>query len=232
MENKQKIVTIGGGAGSFMVLSGLKNLPVKLSAIVNMVDDGGSTGILRDEMGVLPPGDVRQCLIALSHSSQTLRELFGYRYADGRLGGHSFGNIFLSTLEKVTGGFDSAVTEAGKILRIRGYVLPVTLKKTRLVAVLKNDKEVFGEGKIYCNKSDLCDLKKLYLKPQVSLNPKIIPAIKDADKIVINPGDLYTSLIPNFLVKGLAQAIAKSKAKVIYVVNLMTKPGQNRWICS
>ena len=225
-KTKQKIVTIGGGSGSFMVLSGLKKYPVDLSAVVTMSDDGGSTGVLRDELGVLPPGDVRQCLVALSHSSKTLRELFNYRYGEGGLSGHSFGNIFLSTLEKITGGFDTAVIEASRILRIRGYVLPVTLENTKLVAVLKNGKKIIGEKNIYCYKDDFYNIKKLYLEPKVKLNPKIFQAIKEADKIIINPGDLYSSLIPNFLVKGLAKAISKSKAKVIYVSNLMTKAGQ------
>lgn len=222
----QKIVTIGGGSGSFMVLSGLKKYPVDLFAVVTMSDDGGSTGTLRDELGVLPPGDVRQCLVALSQSSQTLRELFNYRYDNGGLGGHSFGNIFLSTLEKITGGFDKAVEEASRILRIKGWVFPVTLKNTRLIAVLKNGKEIVGEKNIYSYKDGFANLKKLYLKPQAQLNPKIYKAIREADKIVINPGSLYSSLIPDFLVKGLSSAIAKSKAKVIYVTNLMNKIGQ------
>jgi len=225
-KTKQKIVTIGGGSGSFMVLSGLKEYPVELSAIVAMSDDGGSTGVLRDELGVLPPGDVRQCLVALSHSSKTLRELFNYRYGNGGLNGHSFGNIFLSTLEKITGGFDLAIKEAGKILRIRGQVLPVTLKNTRLIAVLKDGKIMAGEKNICCYKGGFSNLEKLYLKPEAELNPEIFKAIKEADKIIINPGDLYCSSIPNFLVKGLPEAIAKSKAKVIYIVNLMTKAGQ------
>ncbi|MDD4901342.1 MAG: YvcK family protein [Patescibacteria group bacterium] len=224
--SNQKIVTIGGGAGSFMVLSGLKKRPVDLTAVVSMSDDSGSTGILRDELGVLPPGDVRQCLVALSQSSQVLRDLFNYRYASGGLSGHSFGNIFLSTLEKVTGGLDLAISEAGRILRIKGRVLPVTLGNTRLVATLKDGREIIGEGKIYANAADLSKLKKLSLRPAVSVNPEIIEAIKQADKIIINPGDLYVSLIPNFLVQGLSQAIAKAQAKVIYVGNLMTKPGQ------
>lgn len=223
---KQKIVTIGGGAGSFMVLSGLKKYRIDLSAIVSMSDDGGSTGVLRDELGVLPPGDVRQCLVALSKSSLVLRELFNYRYNNGGLSGHSFGNIFLSTLEKITGRLDLAIKEASRILRIKGQVLPVTLKNTRLVAVLKNGGKIIGEGNIYLNNTDLVNLKKLYLKPAVPINPEIIKAIKQADKIIINPGDLYVSLIPNFLVKGMARAIAKAKAKVIYIGNLMTKPGQ------
>ncbi len=209
-----------------MVLSGLKKYSVDLSAIVSMADDGGSSGVLRDELGVLPPGDARQCLVALSKSSRLMRELFNYRFASGGLSGHSFGNIFLSTLEKITGGMDSAIKEAGHILRIRGQVLPVTLKNSRLAAELKNGKKIIGENKIYGNLSDLMALKKLYLCPAAAVNPEIIPIIRQADKIIINPGDLYTSLIPNFLVKGLSGAVKKSKAKVIYVSNLMTKPGQ------
>jgi uncharacterized cofD-like protein len=157
-----------------------------------------------------------------------LRELFNYRYDNGGLSGHSFGNIFLSTLEKMTGGLDLAIEEAGRILRIKGQVLPVTLRNTRLVAVLKNGKKITGEGKIYSNNIDLANLKKLYLKPTANINPEIIKAMAQADKIIINPGDLYSSLIPNFLVKGMPQAIAKAKAsaKIIYIGNLMTKPGQ------
>ncbi len=222
---KQKIVTIGGGSGSFMVLTGLKNYPVELSAIVAMSDDGGSTGVLRDEMGVLPPGDARQCLVALSYSDKILRELFNYRYGNGGLSGHTFGNIFLSTLEKMTGNFDKAVIEASRILRIKGYVFPVTLENTRLVAKLKNGEKIIGENNIYSSKKNLTNLQRLYLTPPAKLNPSIKKAIKGADKIIINPGDLYSSLIPNFLVKGLSEAIVKSKAKVIYVANLMTKKG-------
>jgi len=226
MKKKQKIVTIGGGSGSFMVLFGLKNLPVGLSAVVNMTDDGGSSGVLRDELGVLPPGDVRQCLVALSKSSQVLRKLFNYRYGRGGFKGHAFGNLFLSTLEKVSGGFDRAVSEAGKILRIGGRVLPVTLKNTRLVAEFKNGIKIIGESKIYVNSPSLADLKEFYLKPPAALNPKVRSAIGAADKIIICPGDLYSSLIPNFLVKGMPEALARARAKIIYVVNLMTKPGQ------
>jgi len=226
MKKKQKIVTIGGGSGSFMVLFGLKNLPVELSAVVNMTDDGGSSGVLRDELGVLPPGDARQCLVALSKSSQVLRKLFNYRYGSGGLKGHAFGNLFLSTLEKVSGGFEQAVSEAGKILRISGRVMPVTLNSTRLVAVLKNGDKITGEKNIYANTSDLMNLKKLYLKPEAKLNPEVKKAIQGADKIVICPGDLYSSLIPNFLVKGMEQALFRTKAKIIFAANLMTKPGQ------
>ncbi|MBI2459030.1 MAG: YvcK family protein [Parcubacteria group bacterium] len=221
----QKIVTIGGGSGSFMVLTGLKKYPVDLSAIVSMADDGGSSGILRREFGVLPPGDARQCLVALAEADKILKELFAYRYDNGGLKGHVFGNLFLSTLEKVSGGFDLAVKQAGSILKIKGRVLPVTLQSAQLVAELKNGKKIIGESKIYGQAVGLIDLKKLYLKPAAVLNAEAKEALKRADKIVICPGDLCSSLIANFLVKGLSQAIARAKAKVIYVSNLITKPG-------
>jgi len=226
---KKKIVVIGGGSGNFMVLSGLKKYPVELTAVVCMSDDGGSTGILRDEMGVLPPGDVRQCLVALSHSSQTLRDLFNYRYSEPGLSGHSFGNLFLSTLEKITGSFESAVTEASRILRIKGWVFPVTLENTRLVAVFKDGTKIVGQKNIsYCD-HDFSDLKELSLEPKAKLNPKILKTLKSlkkTDKIVISPGNFHSTLIPNFLVDGLAKAIKGSKAKVICVVNLMARVKQ------
>ena len=226
MNKKQKIVTIGGGTGSCVLLSGLKKLPVEISAIVSMADDGGSTGVLRDELGVLPPGDVRQCLVALSHSSETLRELFNFRYANGQLNGHSFGNIFLSTLEKITGNFNDAVKEAGRILRIRGKVIPVTLTNTKLVVELDSSMKIVGQHNV--EKADLTNLKKIFLQPKAKLNPEASVAIKQADKIIINPGSLFDSIISCLLVQGLAEAIAKSKAKKIYVCNLMTKLGQTK----
>lgn len=222
-KEKQKIVTIGGGTGSFTLLSGLKNYPIELSAIVNMADDGGSTGVLRDEFGVLPPGDVRQCLVALSESSRILRELFNYRYASGGLSGHNFGNIFISTLEKISGNFNQAIKEAGEILKIKGKVLPVTLKNTKLTATLTGGKKIIGQHNI--DELDLTNLKILRLAPRAEANKEAVRAIMDADKIVINPGNFYCSVIPNFLANGLAEAISKSKAKKIYACNLMTKLG-------
>ncbi len=225
MQNKnQKIVTIGGGTGSFTVLSGLKKLPLEITAIVSMADDGGSSGLLRDELGVLPPGDIRQCLVALSKSSDTMRELFNYRYSNGGLTGHNFGNIFLSTLEKVTDNFNEAIVEAGKILNIKGKVVPVTLTKVKLVAKLISGKILLGENRI--DKASLTGLKKIYLKPKAKVNPEAVKAIRQADKIIINPGSLYTSIIPNLLVDGVVQAIIESKAKRIYICNLMNKAGQ------
>ncbi len=223
IDKKQKIVTIGGGTGSFTLLSGLRNYPVNLSAIVSMVDDGGSSGILRDELGVLPPGDVRQCLVALSKSDKILRELFNYRYSNGSLVGHNFGNIFLSTLEKISGSFDQAIKEAGRVLGICGKIIPVTLKSINLVAELSGGKEIFGQHNI--NESNLTSLRKLYLNPRAKINFEVIKAIRQADKIIINPGNFYCSIIPNFLVDGFTEALVNSKAKKIYVCNLMTKTG-------
>lgn len=222
---KQKIVTIGGGAGSSMVLTGLKKYSSDLSAVVSMADDGGSSGVLRHELGVLPPGDARQCLIALAKGDGILKELFAYRYESGSLAGHTFGNLFLATLEKVAGGFNEAIKLTENILKIKGRVLPVTLNSIKLVAVLNDGQQIVGEGNIYGNTSGLINLRKIYLKPAAVINPRVKAAIASADKIIICPGDLYSSLIPNFLVKGMPEALKKSRAKIIYIGNLMTKPG-------
>lgn len=222
----KKVVVIGGGTGTFTVLSGLKHYPVALSAIVTMADDGGSTGRLRDEFGVLPPGDLRQCLVALSEADQVMRKLFTYRFDKGELAGHSFGNIFISTLERVTGSLDKALDVAGRILNIRGRVIPVTLSKVGLVAELKNGKVLEGESAL----SDYqlvsrFGIKKIFLTPKAKANPKALRAIAEADLIVVGPGNLYASLIPNFLVTGIGRAFVASKAKKIYVANLMNKNG-------
>lgn len=224
MPHVKKVVTIGGGTGTFTVLSGLKKYPLDLTAVINMVDDGGSTGRLRDEFGVLPPGDLRQGLVALSEASPMMRKLFTHRYTKGDLEGHSFGNIFISTLEQVSGSLDKALDVAGNILNIRGRVIPVTLTKVRLVAELNNGKMIHGEG-VLDNYQLLSrfGIKRIYLKPKAKPNPKALQAIKEADVIIIGPGDLYTTMIPNLLVVG--KAIAKSKAKKIYVASLMNKHG-------
>lgn len=226
MAKLPKIVCIGGGTGTFAVLSGLKKYPVSLVAIVTMADDGGSSGVLRDELGVLPPGDVRQCLIALSQEDLLLRNLFAYRFGLGPFLGHNFGNIFMAALEKTTGSFDKAVEKASRILNIQGEVIPVTLDKVRLVARLESGKEINGEKNI--TKSSLLSkhkVKKLFLQPKANANLKALKAIKDADVIVIGPGNLYSSIVPNLLVEGISEAIKKSMAIKIYNSNLMTKYG-------
>lgn len=222
----KKIVTIGGGTGTFTVLSGLKKYPVDLTAIVTMADDGGSTGRLRDEFGVLPPGDLRQCLVALSESGPIMRNLFNHRYDKGELAGHNFGNIFISTLEQVTGSLDKALDLVGKILNIRGRVLPVTFSKVRLIAELKNGKKLEGESQLSAYQLvSKFGIKKMYLEPKAVPNPKALAAIKEADLIVVGPGTLYSSIVPNFLVRGVGQALIRSKAKKVLVANLMNKHG-------
>lgn len=225
----KKIVVIGGGTGVFTVLVGLKKHFNDLTAIVTMADDGGSTGILREEFGILPPGDIRRALIALSSSdNKTLSELFNYRFQEGSgLSGHSFGNLMITALERITGNFHTAVEEAGKILAVKGRVLPVTLTKAELVAELENGEIVKGETNIDVPKHDgRLRIKKIWLKPAVSINPLAKKAILAADAIIIGPGDLYTSLIPNLLVKGMRQALRKAQGKKIYFINLMTKFGE------
>ena len=222
----KKIVTLGGGTGNFSVLKGLKNYGVDISAIVSMADDGGSTGILRDELGVLPPGDVRQCLVALSDSSRLMRSLMNYRFENGGLEGHSFGNLLLSALEKVTGSFEKAVEEAGKILFIKGKVIPVTTHQVRLKMILNSRKVLEGEKEIYLSQEIDQGYKSIYLEPFPKANPHAIDEIMNADMIVMGPGGLHTSLIPNLLVEGLIQALRETQGRKAFVVNLMNRKGQ------
>lgn len=228
-KSPKKIVVIGGGTGVFTVLSGLKHSKHKLSAIVTMADDGGSTGILREEFGILPPGDVRRALVALSHDEKTLADLFNYRFEEGRgFEGHSLGNLLLTALERIYGSFDKAVDEAGTILGIKGQVIPVTFDRVRLIAYLEDGKLISGEAKIDNLKKNKkrARIKKVVLRPSASANKKAIKAILEADLIVLGPGDLYTSIIPNLLVTGIAQAIVRSRARKALVINIMTKRGE------
>lgn len=223
----KNIVVIGGGTGTFVVLSGLKKYTKNISAIVTMSDSGGSSGLLRDELGVLPPGDIRRCLVALSNSEKLMRDLFNYRFKNGGLAGHSFGNLFLTALEKVTGNFEKAVVQTAKILSIEGEVIPITMAKTDVCALLENGQVIRGETNIDIPKHDgNLKIKKVWLQPPVKSSKQALQAIKKAELIVIGPGDLYTSIIPNFLVQGIAQAIARSAAQKIYICNLMTKFGE------
>lgn len=222
----KKIVTIGGGTGNFTVLRGLKSYDVDISAIVSMADDGGSTGILRDELGVLPPGDVRQCLVALSDSSRLMRSLMNYRFEQGGLGGHSFGNLLLSALEKVTGSFEKAVEEVGKILFIKGKVIPVTTHQVRLKMILRSCKILEGEREVYLSQEIESGYSSIYLEPYPKANPQAIAEIANADLIVLGPGGLHTSLIPNLLVEGVSDALRQSDAKKVFIANLMNRKGQ------
>lgn len=227
MEQSQKRITVlGGGTGTFTVLTGLKKHNVDLSAIVSMSDGGGSTGILRDEMGVLPPGDLRQCLVALSDADQELRDLFLYRFTNESLAGHNFGNLFLSALEKTIGDPIKAVEAAHRILRVKGHIIPVSNTASNLHATLEDGTVINGEHRIDERTPLRSPIMQCELNPPVQANPDAIEAIKNADAIVISPGDLFTSIIPVLLVDGIAQALTQTQATIIYVVNLVTKPGQ------
>ena len=221
-----QVVVIGGGTGSFTLLRSLKNYTRHITALVNMADDGGSTGVLRDELGVLPPGDVRQCLVALSESER-VRTLFNYRFEEGTFAGHAFGNLFMAALEKVTGNFAEAVEEASRVLNIVGRVEPVTLDEVTLVMEAANGKVTRGEFQIgHADFGKRGMRPKILLEPEPALNPKAKEAIEQADLVVIAPGNLYGSLAPALVVPGMAEALQRTKAKKIYVCDLVTKPGQ------
>jgi len=222
----KKITVIGGGTGTFVVLSGLKKYPLDLSVVVTMMDSGGSTGRLRDQLGILPPGDLRQCLVALSDAPLLWRKLFLYRFEKGDLKGHNFGNIFLAALEKVSDSYDKAIETASYVLKTKGKVIPVTFNKLHLVAEYETGQKITGEGLIDENHSEKSRIKTAYLKPQGNANPVAIKSIEESDYIVIGPGDLYTSIIPVLLVNDVKSAMKKSKAKIIYIINMMTKSGQ------
>ena len=222
-----KIVVVGGGTGSFAVLSGLKNRDCELSALVSMADDGGSTGVLRDELDVLPPGDVRQCLVALSSAPQQLQDLFAFRFAEGSLAGHSFGNLFLSAVQKMTDDFGEAVRLASDVLQVRGRVIPITLDDVRLVIAWADQAHAEGESAIDVMRfGSHIDPPSLRLEPAAHINQLARQAIFEADMIVVAPGDIYTSLGPLLIVEGVGEALRQTKARIIYVCNLVTKPGQ------
>lgn len=222
MEN---IVTIGGGTGSFTVLSGLKHIGgINITALVSMADDGGSTGVLRDELGVLPPGDVRQCLVALSDHSEIVRKLMNYRFHEGSLSGHSFGNIFLAALEKVSGDFVHGISIASEILKVNGRVIPVTSNKAELLAILKDGSTLKGENELN-NANIEQGLKSLSYQQEVVLNDHARKAIIRADVIILGPGNYYCSIVPNLIVDGFREAIHESEAKIILPINLTNKNG-------
>ncbi len=234
-----RIVALGGGTGLSSLLRGLKEHVVRrgdenpnadrpisdLAAIVTVTDDGGSSGRLRRENRILPPGDIRNCMVALSKDEALLGRLFQYRFHAGRgLIGHNFGNLFLAALTHITGDFTEAIRESSKVLAIRGRIFPSTLSNVHLVATLKNGRRVRGETRITGSR---VPIKKLELSPKrVRPLPLAIEAIRRADLILLGPGSLYTSVLPNLLIPEVAAAIAKSKAPRVYIANLMTQPGE------
>jgi len=222
------VTVIGGGTGSFSVLTGLKAYPeIHLRSIVTMMDSGGDSGRLRDEFGVLPPGDVRRCLVALSEETLLLRDLFSFRFAEQPLQGRSFGNLLFLALTKILGSEEEATEAAGRILKIGGEVIPVTWDNAHLCARLDDGSLVRGEANIGVPKAELpTSIVGLHLDPSATANPRALAAIAESDYIVLAPGSLYTSTLPNLLVEGIADTLQATPATVIYVANLMTCPGE------
>src|SRR5713101_481678 len=230
----QQLVAIGGGTGLSTLLAGLKQLVGKrdeglwlesLSAIVTVSDDGGSSGRLREELQMLPPGDIRNCMIALSEDSSLISRLFRFRFpGTGELGGHSFGNLFLAALAEVTGDFVEAVRLSSEVLASKGHIYPATINDVRLVAELEDGLVLRGETQITASHSKI---RRLRLEPEQCLPlPEALAAIRSADVITVGPGSLYTSIIPNLLVARMADAIGEASATKIFINNLMTQPGE------
>lgn len=229
---KKKIVVIGGGTGTYVTLSGLRKYTnIDLSVIVSMMDSGGSNRVIRDEFGLLPTSDIRQCIVALSEEkpSDIVRQLFTYRYNSGTgISGMTFGNLFMAALSDIYGSQEKAIEKTCEFLDVKGQIIPVTLESTNLVAMYDNGKQVLGEHDIDEPGDDLAkhSIVELSVFPKVKANPKALKVIDNADLIVIGPGDLYTSILPNLVVDGISQAIIRSKAKKVYVMNIMTRWGQ------
>jgi len=228
-----RIATIGGGSGQFALLAGLRSLKeVGITAIVSMVDSGGSTGRLRDELGILPPGDILKCILALSPHRDLMRGLFLKRFKnDRRLQGHTAGNMLLTMLSRYTGSFPAGVNALSEILDVKGTVLPVTVDRATLVAELTDGSRIFGEEAIDMPRGTQRErIKTVYLVPHhaegISVYPPVLNAIEAADFIVIGPGDLFTSIIPNLIVPQVKEAIQTAKGKTIFAVNIMTKFGE------
>ncbi|MCU0650849.1 MAG: YvcK family protein [Candidatus Omnitrophica bacterium] len=220
-----KIVAVGGGTGLSTLLTGLKEYTSNITAIVTVADDGGSSGRLRQQFDILPPGDIRNCLVALADASTMMRDLFQFRFDQGsELAGHNFGNLFITVMTRLTGDFEKAIRETSKVLALRGQVIPSTLNNVVLAASHKDGSVTEGEYKIpKANRP----IERVFLKPEASeATPEALRAIREADLIVLGPGSLYTSIIPNLLIKDITGAIAASRAIKVYVCNVMTQPGE------
>ncbi|MBU2101930.1 MAG: gluconeogenesis factor YvcK family protein [Candidatus Omnitrophota bacterium] len=220
-----KVVAIGGGTGLSMLLEGLKEYTTNICAIVAVADEGGSSGRLREEFGILPPGDIRNCLVSLAEAHQLMRNLFQYRFTEGEgIRGHSFGNLFITAMTQVTGSFRDAVEESSKILAIRGKVIPSSLDSLRLRAEYQDGTTQEGEDKI---SDEIKPIRRVSLMPEAAApNPEAIDAIREADLIVMGPGSLFTSIIPNLLIQQIREEIAKKDVIKLYVCNVMTQRGE------
>jgi uncharacterized cofD-like protein len=226
LQRGPKIVVLGGGTGLSTLLRGLKKNSTNLTAVVTVFDDGGSSGRLRREQGILPPGDIRNCLVALAEAEPLLTKLFTHRFKGGDLDGHSFGNLFITSMSQVTGDLETALKECSKVLAIRGRVLPTTLRDVTLCAEMSDETVVEGESAITRAGGTI---RRVFLKPgRVPPMRDALDAIADADLIVLGPGSLYTSVLPNLLVEGVVGALRRSRALKVYVCNVMTQHGETR----
>lgn len=219
-----KVVAFGGGTGLSQLLKGLKTIDeFSITAVVTMADDGGSSGRLRKSMGIPPPGDLRNCLISLSNLEPLFKDVFQYRFLESELEGHSFGNLFLAVLTRLTGDFQEAIKEAHRLLQVKGRVLPSILNKATLEALHEDGTKTTGQARI--TKTDH-HIKNIRLLPKPIANPEVIKAVKEADIILFGPGSLYTSVLVNLVPKKILDAVVKSPAQKVYICNPMTQPGE------
>lgn len=225
LQRGPKIVVIGGGTGLATLLRGLKKYTDNLTAVVTVADDGGSSGKIREELGILPPGDIRNTLVALADTEPLMEKLFQYRFSWGEgLEGHSFGNLFIAAMTDITGDFEEAIKAFGKVLLVKGRVIPSTLEKVRLKAKYTDGSSVVGESQIPAEGKQIASVQ--LLPGNAKAVPEALRAILQADLVVLGPGSLYTSIIPNLLVRQITQALARSRALRLYVCNVMTQPGE------
>ncbi|MDU4278033.1 MAG: YvcK family protein [Finegoldia magna] len=224
----KKIVTIGGGTGNSILLRGVKNFTSNITTIVTVADDGGGSGVLREDLGMLPPGDIRNCLVALANTEPIMEKLINYRFSNGQLKGQSLGNLLIAAMNDICGDFNEAIKEISNVLAITGKVLPMTLDNVKLFAELEDGSTIEGESNItFLNRKNGGKIKRVYTSPKLLLPLKeSIDSIMDADIVLLGPGSLYTSIIPNLLVTDISQALKETKAEVVYILNIMTQPGE------
>ncbi len=227
-QQEPKVVVIGGGTGLSTMLKGIKKYTTHITAVVTVADNGGGSGKIREEMGIMPPGDIRNCLVALANTEPIMEKVLQYRFKEGSLKGQNLGNLFLAALTDITGSFEQAVKLTGNVLAITGKVIPVTLENVHLCAQFENGKIIEGETQIVeYGKLNQSLIKNISLSPSKPRPVKeVIYALQEADLIILGPGSLYTSIIPNFLVDLVPMLISRSEAKKIYVANIMSQPGE------
>ncbi len=228
LDRGPKVVAIGGGTGLSVLLRGLKKYTSNITAIVTVADDGGGSGILREDLGMLPPGDIRSCILALANTEPTMEKLLQFRFKEGMLKGQSFGNLFLAAMNEIYGSFEVAIKETSNVLAVTGKVLPMTLENVTLYAVLENGHVIKGESKIPLKNKELGSrIDYIYMEPKISYPlDEAITAIEEADVIALGPGSLYTSVIPNLLVNNMVGKIHNARAPKVYISNVMTQPGE------